>query len=141
MKKFPLLFICLLFIYFPSFSNDPFQSIDYPSEFKKLEKIEKFIENNPNYTLSELAEKQPDLIAEIRFSDQTSTSFLESDDPGGFPPFWWGFCLGVWGILLVFLLTDKDKAAVNLAVKGCMTSTLVGLGVYLIFFIIALSQA
>ncbi|MCF8325072.1 MAG: hypothetical protein K9I84_08950 [Leadbetterella sp.] len=40
-----------------------------------------------------------------------------------FLAFWWWFCLGIWGISIVYQITNK--AALNKTVKGCINVVLV----------------
>ncbi len=46
--------------------------------------------------------------------------------PLGIPSFLWGCCLGVIGILLVYVLTDGDRDQTKKALWGCVVGSLSG---------------
>lgn len=121
-------------IYVCSFAKEPLQKEDFTSEFKKLNQLESIIIANPNFTVDSVIKEQPQLIKDLGINSETKSNIGDDDPmkPAGFPAFWWGFCLGIWGILIVYLITDNNKAALNKTVKGCITATAIGLGVYVI---------
>lgn len=69
-----------------------------------------------------------------------STLPLLSDDvetknpPMGIPSFLWGCAFGLTGMIIVYLLTDRNKMEVKKAFDGCVVSYVVGGFVYLILF-------
>ena len=114
--------------------------------FKKLNQLEAIVTANPALTIDSVIKDQPELLKDLGISNEAKSG-IGGDDPlrpAGFPAFWWGFCLGVWGILIVYLITDNDKAALNKNVRGCITAMLVYGGItalsYLIIFIATLSS-
>lgn len=130
------LFVC-------SFAKEPLQKEDFTSEFKKLNQLESIIMANPNLTVDSIIKEQPQLLKDLGINSETKSNIGDDDPmkPAGFPAFWWGFCLGIWGILIVYLITDNDKAALNKTVKGCITATAIGLGVYVIAIVGSLIAA
>ncbi len=139
--------ICLVsvFLSLSAFATDPLKKEDLSAEFKKINKLEALIMDNPHYTVDSVIKEQPDLMKDLGIKADARAT-VSGDDPmkpAGFPAFWWGFCLGIWGILIVYLLTDGDKAAMNKTVKGCISAVVVYGGLtaltYLIMFIAALS--
>ncbi|OYU66226.1 MAG: hypothetical protein CFE22_10150 [Cytophagaceae bacterium BCCC1] len=138
-----LLSICLTV---SSFANDPFQKENFSVEFKKLNQLEAIVNANPSVTIDSVIKEQPQLLKDLGINNEAKSSIGGEDPmrPAGFPAFWWGFCLGIWGILIVYLITDNDKAALNKTVKGCITAMIVYGGItafsYLIIFITALSS-
>ncbi len=95
--------------------------------FSELNDLEDFLAQNEGVTYADLQATGSNLIANI--SDITSPmgQGAASDDPlFGIPAFWWGCVLGWVGLLLVFLLTDKDRELTRKAMTGCLISTGVG---------------
>lgn len=130
-----------------SFAAEPFQKEDFSEEFKKLNQLEAIVNDNPSLSVDSVIKEQPQLLKDLGINNEAKSS-IGGDDPmrpAGFPAFWWGFCLGIWGILIVYLITDNDKAALNKTVKGCITAVIVYGGItalsYLIIFITALSSS
>ncbi len=123
-----------LFLSVCSFAYEPLQKEDFTSEFKKLNQLESIIKANPNLTVDSVIKEQPQLLKDLGINSETKSNIGDDDPmkPAGFPAFWWGFCLGVWGILIVYLITDNDKAALSKTVKGCITASAIGLGVYIL---------
>jgi hypothetical protein len=126
-----------------SFAKEPLQKEDFTSEFKKLNQLESIIMANPNLTVDSVIKEQPQLLKDLGINSETKSNIGDDDPmkPAGFPAFWWGFCLGIWGILIVYLITDNNKAALNKTVKGCITATAIGLGVYVIAIVGSLIAA
>lgn len=129
-----------------SFATEPLQQEDFSNEFKKLNQLEAIVYAYPSITIDSVIKEQPQLLKDLGINTEAKSS-IGGDDPmrpAGFPAFWWGFCLGIWGILIVYLITDNDKAALNKTVKGCITAVVVYGGItalsYLIIFITALSS-
>ncbi|MCP9769709.1 hypothetical protein EGI22_17535 [Lacihabitans sp. LS3-19] len=122
MKKLTILFILSFTIFSQIHAEDVFTKPNTDQEFHQLNKIEAFVNANEGKTLANIKTENPELVANLNISDNVSASILEGELPGNIPAFWWGFCLGILGILLLYLLTDGDKDAVNKAVKGCAIS-------------------
>ena len=136
--------LILLIFTFNAYAENPFEKINTDKEFEKLNKLESIVNHNPNFTVDSVIKEQPQLLKELGIEKDTKSSVSNTEDPmnpAGFPAFWWGFCLGVWGIIIVYLITDNDKSAINKTVKGCITASAIYLGVYAIVVIIGLSAA
>lgn len=66
------------------------------------------------------------------------------ESPLGIPSFFWGFCLGWVGLLIVFLMNDGEpdkKEEVKKALIGCAISTVVGVVIYVVIIAAAASSA
>ena len=95
----------------------------------ELNILDNYLAQNEGVTYSELQASGSDLITNI--SDNASPMGMPAgDDLLGIPAFWWGCILGWVGLLLVYILTDNDKAEVKKALKGCIVSSLVGVVLY-----------
>jgi hypothetical protein len=139
-----LIFLASVCITFGSFATDPLQKEDLSSEFKKLRQLEAIVDANPNFTVDSVIKEQPQLMKDLGIDGNAKSTVGKDDDPmkpAGFPAFWWGFCLGVWGILIVYLITDNDKSALNKTVRGCITSGAVVLGFYALIVLVGLISA
>lgn len=105
------------------------------SEFEQLNKIEKFVQNNEGTTLDNLKSQNSELLTDINIEADTASAVASSDLPAGIPAFWWGCVLSWIGLILVYVLTDKDSAQTKKALLGC----LVGAGVWVIYYVLVVS--
>lgn len=127
-----------------SFASEPLQKEDFSEEFKKLNQLEAIVNANPSITVDSLIKEQPQLMKDLGIDNKAKSNIGTDEDsmrPAGFPAFWWGFCLGVWGILIVYLITDNDKAAINKTVKGCITASAIYVGIVGLFYVVAIIAA
>lgn len=106
------------------------QNID--AEFEQLNKIEKFVQNNEGTTLDNLKSQNSELLSNINLEADTASVVAASDLPAGIPAFWWGCVLTILGVVLVYVLTDKDNAQTKKALLGCLVSG----GLYIIWWIV-----
>jgi hypothetical protein len=128
-----LIFLTSFCLSISSFASDPLEKEDLSAEFRKLNKVEAIVLANPDLSVDSLVKEQPQLMKDLGIDNNAKSNIGDHDDPmrpAGFPAFWWGFCLGVWGILIVYLITDNDKAAINKTVRGCITASAIGAGLY-----------
>ena len=92
--------------------------------FNELDDLENFLAQNEGVTYADLLATGSDLIANISDITAPMGQGAASDDPlFGIPAFWWGCVLGWVGLLLVFLLTDKDRDLTRKALTGCLISS------------------
>ncbi len=129
MKKIVLSLI-VTFTFSSLCANTEFEKTISDKEFEKIQKIEAFVEENPEVTLADLQKSNSELLANVELLDETSTTTLNAvkDMPllGGF---WWGCCLGIIGLALVYFITDNDRDQVKKAFIGCLIATLfLGIG-------------
>lgn len=105
--------------------------------FSEIDDLENFLAQNEGVTYADLQAAGSDLIANISDITAPMGQGAASDDPLlGIPPFWWGCVLGWVGLLLVYVLTDKDRELTRKAMTGCLISTGVGVvlsGIYYIW--------
>lgn len=131
MKKLTLftLFLCTIHAVFAATPNFKLDENSVQAEFSELNKIESFVIQNEGITLSELQENHADVVADIELIEETSTVLSMGEMPlvGGF---WWGCCLGIVGLALVYFITDNDKEQVKSALIGCVLFTVIGGGLY-----------
>lgn len=96
------------------------QNID--SEFEQLNKIEKFVINNEGITLDNLKSQNSELLSDVKIEADAASSIAADELPAGIPAFWWGCVLSWVGLILVYVLTDKDNAQTKKALLGCLVS-------------------
>jgi hypothetical protein len=120
-----VLSLIVTFTFSSLWANTEFEKTISDKEFEKIQKIEAFVEANPEVTLAELQKSNSELLSNVELLDETSTTNLNAvkDMPllGGF---WWGCCLGVIGLALVYFITDNDRDQVKKAFIGCLIATL-----------------
>lgn len=102
------------------------------ADFKQLNKIEKYVQNNEGTTLESLQAQNSELVAGFNISADASASLAVDELPLGIPAFWWGCVLTVLGIILVYILTDKDKDQTKKALFGCLVTA----GAYILFYVV-----
>jgi len=141
MKKILSLIILISFVSLNAFAENPLQKIDTEDEFEKLNKIENYLEAHQGTTLEDLKKSNSTLLESIELSSNINESLDSSDLPGNIPPFWWGFCLSVIGLIIVLILVDGDKDATKKAVVGCLVSGAVGCIVYIGLYVWILGNA
>ncbi|MCP9770302.1 hypothetical protein EGI22_20545 [Lacihabitans sp. LS3-19] len=116
--------ICLVFTNL--WANENFTNPVSEEEFSQINKIEAFVEANPQTTLADLKNKDSELIQGIDLMDNTDAVVNSAvKDMPLLSGFWWGCCLGVVGLALVYFITDKDRDQTRKALIGCLIATLV----------------
>ncbi|MEO0897876.1 MAG: hypothetical protein AAFY71_15825 [Bacteroidota bacterium] len=88
-----------------------------------LTEIEQIVKEE-NLTLEELEANHTELLAEHTLLDSSMRGPMD-ELPGNIPPFVWGFCLGLIGVLIVYLVTD-DNQQTQKSLLGCLVGSLVG---------------
>ena len=100
------------------------------TEIADILAIEKIIEQE-GLTYEELTLKYPNLVASANISASADDEGIFDNDSGtplGIPGFWWGFCLGWVGILVVYLTMDEGssrKDQVMNSLWGCIIGAVV----------------
>ncbi|MFM2394254.1 MAG: hypothetical protein RLZZ546_2236 [Bacteroidota bacterium] len=107
-------------------------------QFTDIEKVEKIILEE-GLTYSELAAKYPELVATNKIASENEDGIFENGKgtPLNIPGFWWGFCLGWVGMLIVYLTMDEGstrKEQVMNALWGCIISSVIGVIFYVAFW-------
>jgi hypothetical protein len=113
------------------FATDIFEEVSTKSDFSELSKVEKFLETHESLTLADIKISNPELLANLELVESANPLLLNTnkDMPlvGGF---WWGCCLGVVGLALVYFITDNNKSQVRPALWGCLIFTVLGGSIY-----------
>lgn len=129
MRKTSLLIIAILAVTFGSFANDELlnDSEKFRTEFSEINKVEAFMQANPDASLESIAQTNPELLENISLEAETNLSATKGEGlPGNIPAFVWGCCLSVLGLGIVYFTTDNDKTQVKKALFGCLVGGAVG---------------
>jgi len=106
----------------------------------ELNRLENCIIQNEGLYYEDLKLLNSALIENVSNSSAPMGFTTESEDPLGIPAFLWGCFLGWVGILLVYMITDNDKAQVKKALTGCLVAggVYVVIGVVYVVFVAAI---
>jgi hypothetical protein len=122
---------CLLFLLsflatttFAANTDLDFQPNEVKDEFGKVNKLEKYLAEHPGVTLEELKQTKPELLEGFDLVANTDTNFAPTKNMPLVGGFWWGCCLGVVGLALVYFITDHDRDQVRKAFWGCVIATI-----------------
>lgn len=105
------------------------------NELLDLDLIEKYVVSQ-NLDFTQLKAVYPEKVNNSNLrSDAEEYNFFagKSDVPLGIPGFLWGFCFGVIGMLVVYLVMDEGddrKKQVKNALYGCIVGSLLGYLLY-----------
>ncbi|MDY0103632.1 MAG: hypothetical protein RBS07_11915 [Lentimicrobium sp.] len=100
------------------------------NEFADLYNLEQSVVDHNYMTLSEM--KTNNLLSS-EFASMNMSNNMMMESALGIPGFWWGCIFGPIGILVVYLVTDNDRAEVKSAFTGCIVGTAVSAVLYLIY--------
>ncbi|RFS16320.1 hypothetical protein [Emticicia sp. C21] len=98
------------------------QTID--DKFAKVEKLEQYLAAHPEATLETVKKTNPELLKGFDLIETTETNFSPTKEMPIVGGFWWGCCLGIVGLGLVYFITDNDKDQVRQALWGCIIATI-----------------
>ncbi len=94
------------------------------TEMAELNALETFVQENSGLTYADVAQADQALVANIMPLDQSHIGIIHGEPALGIPGFVWGFCCGLLGILIVYLVA-KDTDQTKQAAIGCLVSGLV----------------
>ncbi|MBN2613515.1 MAG: hypothetical protein JXB00_18310 [Bacteroidales bacterium] len=110
------------------------------NEMAELSALENYVKVNEGLTLTNLVAENNPLVSGISVSNPFGITGMFGEPPLGIPSFWWGCVIGVWGIAVVYFVTE-DKEETMKALKGCVVGTLVGVVIYFGVYVWALGYA
>lgn len=96
-----------------------------------------------NLTLQEFETQHAELADAVNVEADVDTGLLEGspNSPVGIPGFWWGFCFGIIGLIVVYVAMEdgeERKEQAKNALYGCIASALVSGVLYAILIAAAL---
>ncbi len=108
------------------FANEPLDSnIELvQDEFMSLNNLERFINSNPGVTLEGM-KSIVSLKDDLQIIDTENQQVIFAKEMPIVSSFWWGCCLGIVGLLLVYIMTDNDQLQIKPAFWGCVIATIV----------------
>lgn len=94
------------------------------TELNQLNEMNNLVINN-QYDFDALNANHSEMVAATKLSNKAASGLFEGhpDNPLGIPGFWWGFCLGWVGMLIMYLTMDEGSARkeqVKNALYGCI---------------------
>jgi hypothetical protein len=127
MKKTLFAFLCLFSL--ASFAGEPLEmDIDVNTEFAALDRLEQALEANSRLDYEAVKANHSNLIEGVDIVQESSIA-VAGDQMPILGAFWWGCCLGIVGLLIVYIITDNDRDQMKQALIGCVIVTiLVGIG-------------
>lgn len=138
MKKILILIWCLVASVGFSFANEgtevfEFNEQEVNEELQQLTQLETYVLSNEGITLDEVTTSKSKLIEGLTLEPNSiATITAKGGLPANIPAFWWGFCLGWVGLLLVYILTDNDRPQVKSAFTGCVVAT----AIYVVLYVL-----
>lgn len=109
-------------------------------DFAGMTQLEQLVEER-QATYTQLASENNALLNNVSSDNDIASSLLGSAAPDGdrllgIPGFWWGFCLGVLGIILVYVAVEGDarKSEGKKAMIGCAVWSVIWIFAYLLIW-------
>ncbi len=98
-----------------------------------LNQLDQYLQTNVAQSYSDVAKENSAILSGV-----SATSSLPASGPAnsqtalGIPSFLWGCVFGIIGVLIVYLMTDKDKEQTKKALWGCGVSGAVSIIYYIV---------
>ena len=129
MKKLLVSVFLVFFAGFTIFANDAdLFKLDYnavQAEFTQLNQLATMVTSNKDLTYSALLLADGNLVTSLKLVPESALPDGTKNPVLGIPSFLWGCGLGVVGILVVYLVSDKNMVETKKAFWGCITWTAV----------------
>jgi hypothetical protein len=91
------------------------------SQMAQLDRLESYLIDNPQATISQMISECNPLVAEVSRSGNLNGISILNEKVLGIPSFMWGCCFGPIGILIV-AITSKETKETMRAVYGLLTT-------------------
>lgn len=101
------------------------EKTELEKEFSSVSSLELYLASHPDANLETIKAENPQLLENLNLDANVSTTVAPMKDMPLVGSFWWGCCLGVIGLALVYFITDKDKQEVKSAFWGCLIATII----------------
>lgn len=120
---------------------------DYNAEkveaaFTELDILESILIENPDLSIADIAFLFPQYNYFLNDKEVLPFGDAQISAPGNIPSFWWAFSFSLVGsyfiysavagpiaVAIVYFNTDKSKPETKKAIYGCLTGTVLGLGI------------
>lgn len=127
----------------PSIDESVFElNLDYlHSTMHELNELEIYLENHTGTSYFDIAKTEITFINQISDSSAPMGMDPETGPPLGIPSFLWGCVFGLVGIIVVYIITDNDKAQVKKALNGCIFYGVTIAAFYVVYFLLLLDES
>lgn len=123
-------------------ATSDFNDSEIYEAFADISTLDQYLQKNEDKTYSDLQKENSSLLAGVSSSTTLPLSSSAPDELAlGIPSFLWGCVFGIVGVLVVYLMTDENKAQTKKAFYGCIASTVVGTVLYIVVFAAAATTA
>jgi Gpi18-like mannosyltransferase len=112
-----------------------FDESEVYAAFEGLSQLDQYLQVNDNVSYTDVAKVNSDILSNVSASSSLPLSAPAGDELAlGIPSFLWGCVFGIIGVLVVYLMTDKDKEQTKKALYGCAASSVVSVLIYVLAF-------
>jgi len=122
----------------PSSMLDYFESSSdaIDTELNTLHEINQLVLTK-SYDFKSLTTNHSELVASANLSHKAEAGIFDGhpDNPAGIPGFWWGFCCGLIGMVVIYLTMDEGegrKEQVKNSLYGCLVASAISIALQLI---------
>lgn len=105
----------------------------------ELSNLETYIEQNASVISVDRLKQEGASMVKGFLLNSCPFNMSGGEPPLGIPSFLWGCCLGVSGLIVVYIVTDNDREEVKKALNGCLVSGVVVIALYAIAILSAAS--
>ena len=142
MKKLLVSVLLVFFASFTTFANDAdLFNLDYnavQAEFTELNQLGDMITANSDLTYSTLKLTNENLVTSLKLVAEGALPDDSKNPVLGIPSFVWGCCLGVPGLLVVYIVSEQDKVQTKKALMGCVTGTVVYVVSWVVYYVVVI---
>ena len=105
------------------------------AELSELDELDAYVEANEGVTFDQMSGEESPLVANMESTASPMGMGGQDDGPPlGIPSFLWGCVFGVVGLVIVYIMTDNNKAETKKAMWGCVASTAVSVVLYMVIW-------
>lgn len=108
---------------------------------QELNELENYLALNEGTSYNDLLVAGSDLIANVSDTSSPMGTMQEGEAPMGIPAFLWGCILNWVGLLVVYIVTDNDRAQVKKALNGCLIEAGVCIAGYVVWILFIATAA
>lgn len=100
------------------------------AEMQELNDLESFVSNNAGVTYTDMLMGGNSLLVNIENPLSPISNMSIAEGPLGIPSILWGCCLGLIGVLIVYIVSNEDKHELKMSLVGCLIGTAVSIVYY-----------
>jgi hypothetical protein len=108
-----------------------YDAVTVENQMAQLNQLEGYVMENPGITLGEMTTNGNTLASLVSDPNGISGFNLTNEKTFGIPGFFWGRVLGPFGVAVVYFV-GKDKAETKMAIIGCVTVSVLSIGLSVI---------